>query len=345
MLYLEDKIGTGEGAFAFYEQSQDSPGNTQVKEMKYFAIRGTLEEQNIEIPEGQPVRWDQENRDPFVAILSSEEWIKRKESFDMGIELDPVTDTRMTKAEVNYDSLTGTFCIPDRKDPSIQGRTFAFALDEKGIAFIDDTGIAEQIVRSIQKTKKLRSPSLGRFLYDFLDHIVKDDLRLLEKFEDELEAIEQKIEKDEISGVTSRTNAIRSDVRKLLMHYDQLIDLAQELEENENEFFDQENIRYFRLFLSRMDRLYATASSLRDYTLQIGDLNKAHLELKQNHIMTILTVVTTIFMPLTLITGWYGMNFRYMPELDSEYAYPMVFGTCVLIIIFSLVYFKKKKWL
>ena len=94
-----------------------------------------------------------------------------------------------------------------------------------------------------------------------------------------------------------------------------------------------------------MDRLYATASSLRDYTLQIGDLNKAHLELKQNHIMTILTVVTTIFMPLTLITGWYGMNFRYMPELDSVYAYPMVFGTCVLIIIFSLVYFKKKKWL
>ena len=46
---------------------------------------------------------------------------------------------------------------------------------------------------------------------------------------------------------------------------------------------------------------------------------KAHLELKQNHIMTILTVVTTIFMPLTLITGWYGMNFRYMPELETEW--------------------------
>ena len=153
------------------------------------------------------------------------------------------------------------------------------------------------------------------------------------------------IDNDEISGTTSRTNAIRSDVRKLLMHYDQLIDLAQEFEENENEFFDQENIRYFRLFLSRMDRLTATATSLKDYTLQINDLNKAHLELKQNHIMTILTVVTTIFMPLTLITGWYGMNFRYMQELESIYAYPMVFGTCILIIIGSLAYFKKKKWL
>ena len=313
--------------------------------MKYFAIRETLEEQDIEIPEGGQFRWETEKKDPFVVILTKEEWGKLRESFDMGIELDPVADAHMTKAEVNYDSLTGSFCIPDRKDPSVQGQTFAFALDEKGVAFIDDSGKAEQIVRSIQRTKKLRSPSLGRFLYDFLDHIVKDDLRLLEKYEDELEEIERMIDNDEISGTTSRTNAIRSDVRKLLMHYDQLIDLAQEFEENENEFFDQENIRYFRLFLSRMDRLTATATSLKDYTLQINDLNKAHLELKQNHIMTILTVVTTIFMPLTLITGWYGMNFRYMPELESIYAYPMVFGTCILIIIGSLAYFKKKKWL
>jgi magnesium transporter len=313
--------------------------------MKYFAIRETLEEQDIDIPEGGQFRWETEKKDPFAVILTKEEWGKLRESFDMGIELDPVADAHMTKAEVNYDSLTGTFCIPDRKDPSVQGQTFAFALDEKGVAFIDDSGKAEQIVRSIQRTKKLRFPSLGRFLYDFLDHIVKDDLRLLEKYEDELEEIERMIDNDEISGTTSRTNAIRSDVRKLLMHYDQLIDLAQEFEENENEFFDQENIRYFRLFLSRMDRLTATATSLKDYTLQINDLNKAHLELKQNHIMTILTVVTTIFMPLTLITGWYGMNFRYMPELTSRLGYPAVIVVSALIVVFCLWFFKKKKWL
>ncbi len=251
----------------------------------------------------------------------------------------------MTKAEVNYDSLTGSFFIPDRNDPSKEGKKFAFALDEKGIAFIDETGSAEQIIRGVQRTKRWREPSLGRFLYDFLDHIVKDDLRILEKFEDELEEIEQRIDSDEKGDTMSRTNAIRSDVRKLLIHYDQLIDLAQELEENENEFFDSESIRYFKLFLSRMDRLYGTASSLRDYTMQIADLNKEHLELRQNHIMTILTVVTTIFMPLTLITGWYGMNFRYMPELEMRWGYPFVFGICILIIVWSLVFFKKKKWL
>jgi len=129
-----------------------------------------------------------------------------------------------------------------------------------------------------------------------------------------------------------------------MKHY-AIREILTELDENENGFFDAENQRYFKLFLNRMDRLYNTASSLRDYTVQIGDLYKAHLEMKQNHIMTILTVVTTIFMPLTLITGWYGMNFRHMPELEKPWAYPMVFGICILIIISSLLFFKKKKWL
>ena len=313
--------------------------------MKYFVIRALLEEEHENLPGGISSGWTPVGAEPYVVIVTKEEWLRCRDQFDMGIELDPVSDAHMTKAEVNYDSLTGTFSIPDRRDPSVQGETFAFALDEKGVVFIDDTGTAERIIRNVQRSKRWRTPSLGRFLYDFLDDIVKGDLRMLEKYEQELERIEANIDSDMYDASTSRTNAIRSDIRRLLTHYDQLIDLAQELEENENGFFDQDVLRYFRLFLSRLDRLYNTAASIRDYTMQIGDLYKAHLELRQNHIMTILTVVTTIFMPLTLITGWYGMNFRYMPELETEWGYPLVFGTCILIITGSLIFFKKKKWL
>ena len=313
--------------------------------MKYFVIRALLEEEYEDLSGGLPSGWTPAGAEPYVVIVTKEEWLRCRDQFDMGIELDPVSDTHMTKAEVNYDSLTGTFSIPDRRDPSVQGETFAFALDEKGVVFIDDTGTAERIIRNVQRSKRWRTPSLGRFLYDFLDDIVKGDLRMLEKYEQELEKTEANIDSDMYDVSTSRTNAIRSDIRRLLTHYDQLIDLAQELEENENGFFDQDVLRYFRLFLSRLDRLYNTAASIRDYTMQVGDLYKAHLELRQNHIMTILTVVTTIFMPLTLITGWYGMNFRYMPELETEWGYPLVFGTCILIITGSLIFFKKKKWL
>ena len=124
----------------------------------------------------------------FVAVLSFEEWQKNKDSFEMVIDMDPdLSDIYITKAEVNYDSLTGSFAIPDRKNPSGDDLKFAFVLDEKGIVFIDDHDTALGIIKRIQQTKKWKIPSLERFLYDFLDQIVKDDLRLMEKFDDELD--------------------------------------------------------------------------------------------------------------------------------------------------------------
>ncbi len=282
----------------------------------------------------------------YVVVMSFEEWKKNRDSFEMGIDMEPdIAEIFTTKAEVNYDSLTGTFSIPDRNDFSNEDCKFAFALDEKGIVFIDNTGRAEEMIRNIQRTKKWKLPGLERFLYDFLDQITKDDLRLMEKYERELDAIEQKILNEEEQLPSGRINDIRSDIRDLRIHYEQLMDMGQEFAENENNFFGQENLRYFRLFLDRMARLHDTSTSLRDYTMQLRDLYKAHLDIKQNRIMTVLTVVTTIFLPLTLIVGWYGMNFRYMPELEWRWGYPVIIGVSVLIVICSLLFFRKKKWL
>lgn len=282
----------------------------------------------------------------FVAVLNSEEWQKTKDSFEMGIDIDfGLDDIFLTKAEVNYDSLTGTFAIPDRNNPSGDDLKFAFVMDEKGIVFIDDNGTAEKIINGVRQTKKWKMPSLERFIYDFLDQIVKDDLRIMENYETELDSMEQAIIDGDEDLPSGRLNDIRNDIRYLRIHYDQLMDLAAEFQENENGFFEIENLRYFRLFIDRAARLHDTASSLRDYTMQLRDLYKAQLDIKQNRIMTVLTVVTTIFMPLTLIAGWYGMNFRVMPELNWEWSYPVVIAVSIAIVIGSLLFFKKKKWL
>ena len=282
----------------------------------------------------------------FVAVLSSEEWKRERDTFEMGIDMEPdVSEIYTTKAEVNYDSLTGSFSIPDRNDFSRDYSEFAFAMDEKGIVFIDDSGKAGELITGIQRAKKWKFPSLERFIYDFLDQIVKDDLRFMEKYERELDAMEKMIIDEKESFPTVRLNDIRSDIRDLRIHYEQLMDLGQEFEENENNFFKQENLRYFRLFLNRMARLHDNSTALRDYTMQLRDQHKAQLDIKQNRIMTVLTVVTTIFMPLTLIVGWYGMNFRYMPELEWIWGYPVVIALSVVIVIASLLFFKKKKWL
>lgn len=303
----------------------------------YYLIENTLIE-CANIPAKQAI-------EPYVAILTPEQWQKESGKYDLGIDMDFETlDIHTTMAEVNYDSITGSFAIPYVNEGNIDHKKFAFVIDEKGIVFIDKGHSVEDIINKITQTRKWRMPSLERFIYDFLEEIISSDLTLLESYEKQLAETDKAINNKEEINLES-VNVIRDHLRALRTHYDRLIDLAQELEENENEFFKEENIRYFSLFSKRAGRLFDMSNALVDYTTQIRDDYEANLTDKQNHIMTILTVVTTIFSPLTLITGWYGMNFKYMPELNSPYAYPAVFIVSLLIAILSLLYFKHKKWL
>lgn len=304
----------------------------------YYCIRSTLETASL-----QELG---EKDEKYVAVLTSAEWLENKEKFDMGIEMDlDLSSVNSTKAEVNYDSLTGTFSLPDRKNISGPSINFAFALDEKGIVFIDDTGYVEKNIGAIISTKRWALPSLERFIYDFLEQIVTRDQVMLEGFDKELDTLETEILDGSEKDPSQRVSRIRSDLRELRVHYEQLLDLGQELEENENNFFTKENTRYFHLFTQRVSRLHDITASLREYSIQIRDLYQSQLDKKQNRIMTLLTVITSIFMPLTLIAGWYGMNFKHMPELEYKAAYPIVIGVSIAIVAVCLIFFKKKKWL
>ena len=282
----------------------------------------------------------------FVAVLSSEEWAATRESFDMGIDMEmDIAHPLETKAEVNMDSLTGTFKRPELHVAAGRCGSFAFALDEKGIVLVDDTGYAGQLVERIGRTRKWRLPSLERFIYDLLEETIAGDLTLFEEMEKRLSVIEDEILADRLESYPPEMNDIRGDLLDLRVHYEQLIDLGQELQENENGFFRDENLRYFHLFTERAMRLQDVVSSQRDYVGQLRDLMQSQLDIKQNRIMTLLTVITSIFMPLTLIAGWYGMNFRYMPEFNMKYAYPVVIAVSILIVVGCLAWFKKKRWL
>ncbi len=302
----------------------------------YFLIKNTLEECSEEQCHDAAV--------PYVAILTPSQWAQQNENFDMGLDFDINTEEIFTtKAEVNYDSLTGTFCIPVQSSHSTQPQKFSYVLDETGMVFIDNNDNVLDLVKKIQRFKKWKKPSLERFFYDFLELIIHNDLLTMQGYELELDNLEKEIMSDAESAPMSRNNEIRGDIRDLRIHYEQLLDLGQELEENENGFFNEDNLRYFKMFSSRVERLYDAATHLRDYTIQLNDLYQSQLDVKQNRIMTVLTVVTTIFMPLTLIVGWYGMNFKYMPELDSRMGYPIVIILSLLIVIGSLTFFKIKK--
>ena len=304
----------------------------------YYLIRETLQ------PCGEKDIHQRDSGVQYAAVLTTQEWQQQRNSFDMLIDMEMDTP-RDTKALVNQDSLTGTLCVPDRTNIGGARSGFAFALDEKGIVLVDDSGYAADLLQKLCFTKRWRLPSLERLLYDLLETTISQDLSLLEKTEQRLNRIEEAILRDEVASYPREMNDIRGDLLDLRVHYEQLIDLGQELEENENGFFRAENLRYFHMFTERVMRLQDIVTGQREYVMQLRDLMQSQLEVKQNRIMTLLTVITSIFLPLTLIAGWYGMNFRYMPELEWRYSYPVVIAVSCAIVVGCLVWFKRKKWM
>lgn len=305
----------------------------------YYLIKETLEKTTYE----ECLKHEY----PYVAIVTAEEFSKQSELFDMGIDMDiDYENPGVSKILVNYDSLTGCFSVPDRDNIFGEKAEFSFVLDEKGVVFLNDDGHAAQIVEKIRVTRKWRNPSLERFIFDFMERIVEKDLALYEQYDKRLDELEDLVLANEAGDDFIETLLdMRGELLELHTHYEQLMDISQELEENENNFFDARNIRYFSMFTNRISRLNDVLSSLRERVIQIRDLYNTQLEVRQNKISTVLTVVATIFMPLTLIVGWYGMNFKYMPELEMRWSYPALLGICLLIILGGIIFFKKKKLL
>lgn len=100
----------------------------------------------------------------------------------------------------------------------------------------------------------------------------------------------------------------------------------------------------FHMLEKQLARLRDEAQLLREYCLQVRELFQAELDIRQNRIMKILTIVTTVFLPLSLVAGWYGMNFTGMPELSWNYGYPAVIAGSVVIVLLTLWIMKKKKF-
>ena len=112
---------------------------------------------------------------------------------------------------------------------------------------------------------------------------------------------------------------------------------------NENIIFNEDNLFYFRNFIRKSERLCSDVNILRENVVQLREIHQTSLDMKLNLTMKLFTVITAVFSPLTLIAGWYGMNFRYMPELNWRYGYPFVISMSAVTVIVCIYIFKKKK--
>ena len=190
----------------------------------------------------------------------------------------------------------------------------------------------------------LDTSDVFHLFFSFLESLIQEDMLYLQNFEKRLATIEESL-LDTLPKELQRTLiTIRRELLVFHAYYQQLLDMCEILSEDENHFLPPECARQFSRLGNRVDRLYDHTQMLREYALQIREMQQAQIDLRQNDTMRILTVVSTIFFPLSLIAGWYGMNFTHMPELSAPYAYFILIGVCILIVAVEIWYFKKKGW-
>lgn len=185
--------------------------------------------------------------------------------------------------------------------------------------------------------------STEKMLSSFFVELLKYDMDNMENIEDQIFKFEDELLTNPKTEIAREIVAFRRILSLLKRYYEQLNSIMEELLENDNDLITQSHIRYFKVLDNRVDRLFLSVLHIQDYVSQVREAYQAQVDIEQNVIMRVFTVVTSIFLPLTLIVGWYGMNLR-MPEFEWAFGYPFVIFITMVVLFICIIFFKKKKW-
>lgn len=242
----------------------------------------------------------------------------------------------------NYDF--GTICFHNtRGSGEVKDFQAAFYIRRNQLLIsCEDTGRVLVSLREVISRIPMKSLTLEKLIYALFEKLISKDFSILQEINEQIEEIEEDIMNDRNVSFHQKIAPLRKTLLLFENHYSHLIEMGSDLQENENEVFTEENLRYFHMMTDRVARLFNQTRMLREYITQVREAYQAQTDNHLNQIMKLFTVVTTIFLPLTLIVGWYGMNFTNMPELTWKYGYLAVIVLSVAVVSFCFYYFKKK---
>ena len=250
---------------------------------------------------------------------------------------------RYCKAEVFKDCITGMIRLPEKNDLYRDARlTFGFCLTTSEIIFIENSG---EIGSWIKKQAEILGDGFtpGQLLLQVMGNMISDDILYLSHIEEQSEMLEDNIADGNTDNFFVSLTKYRRKLSELNAYYDQRVDIGELLQLPVCASFISGADGWDK-YTRRCERLQNHVQFIRENLLQLGELYQSMQDAHQNKIMGFLTVITTFFLPLTLLTGWYGMNFRHMPELSWRYGYIAVIAVALIIAVCEFIYFKKKKY-
>ncbi|MGN0608089.1 MAG: CorA family divalent cation transporter [Oscillospiraceae bacterium] len=260
--------------------------------------------------------------------------------YDGELSLDSIA---FSKIETQNDFLMGTLCIPKLLDVAGSRYKIMLFINRRSFVMIDNYNFSLNMVRRILNGSAAQKLTVQRTVCSYFSQLMQRDTELLIQHEQKIMQLEERVSDGRTDGFSESITPIRKELLVLRSYYDELRDMGKELEQDENELFDKKQRKYFGTIFDRADRLMNRTVYLLEYAGQVRDAYQAQTDAKQNSNMTFLTAISTIFFPLTLITGWYGMNFEHMPELEN--GYPWIIGLSIAVVIICIIIFKWKKML
>lgn len=214
------------------------------------------------------------------------------------------------------------------------------------ISFQEQPGdIFDSIRVRIKESKgNIRKRKNDYLFYRLIDTIVDHYFFIVEHLSEQIERLEDVVLKSQTPEVLQEIQSLKTELIQLRKSISPLREAIGTISKDEIKFIHKNTFHYFNDVYQNLLQVAESIDIYREMTKNLMDLYQSGINNKMNQVMQILTVIATIFIPLTFIVGIYGMNFEYMPELKWRYGYFIIWGIMVLVVLFMLRFFKRKNW-
>lgn len=197
---------------------------------------------------------------------------------------------------------------------------------------------------------KIRKSGTDFLVYSLIDSIVDNYFNVLEIYGEKIETLEEDLIANPERHILNNIYGLKREMLILRKSVWPLRELLLALQRGDTDLLSSATIPYFRDIYDHTIHIIDTTETFRDMLAGMLDIYLSSISNKINEVMKVLTIITTIFIPLSFIAGLYGMNFNTgsplnMPELNWQYGYPTVVFVMIVLALSLLLYFKKKKWL
>ena len=238
----------------------------------------------------------------------------------------------------NYNKENGE--IEDEQISLVLGENFIVSFQEK------QGDVFDPVRERIRKGKgRIRRTGADYLAYVLADAVVDSYFALLEKIGDEVEKLGEELVSNPTPGTLAGIHRLKSEMILLRKSTWPLREVVGGLERTESRLIQEGTVTYLRDVYDHAVQVIDTVETLREMVSGMLDTYLSSMSNRMNEVMKVLTMIATIFIPITFIAGIYGMNFEYMPELKSHWGYFIALSVMAVIGVWMVIHFKRRKWL